>query len=141
MRVGRPHGLDGSFHVDAPLAEGDTVTIAGREFTVAERKGTDARPIVRLEGVDDRDAAEALRGETLTPSNEQRATSNEAEWPIDDLIGCRIEGIGEVTAVLGGVSCDVLEAGGHLIPLVTDAVTRVDVENGVIEVNREFLGL
>ena len=141
MRVGRPHGLDGSFHVDGPVAEGDAVTVGDRDYTVVERKGTDARPIIRLEGVDGRDAAEALRGETLTPSNEQRAASSEAEWPVDDLIGCRIEGIGEVTAVLSGPSCDVLEAGGHLIPLVTDAVTRVDVENGVIEVDREFLGL
>jgi len=127
--------------VDAPLAEGDTVTVAGRDFTVVERKGSDDRPIVRLEGVSDRDAAKTLRGQTVTPSNEQRATSNENEWPIDDLIGCRIEGIGEVTAVLEGISCDVLEAGGELIPLVTDAVTSVDVENRVIEVDREFLGL
>jgi ribosomal 30S subunit maturation factor RimM len=43
--------------------------------------------------------------------------------------------------VLEGLSCDVLEAGGQLIPLVTDAVTRVDVDNKVIEVDREFLGL
>jgi ribosomal 30S subunit maturation factor RimM len=35
----------------------------------------------------------------------------------------------------------VLEVGDELIPLVADAVTRVDVENKVIEVNREFLGL
>lgn len=116
------------------------VTIAGREYTVAERKGSDAKPIVRLDGITDREAAEKLRGETLTPSNEQRETSND-EWLVDDLIGCRIDGVGEVTAVLAGPSCDVLEAGGQLIPLVGDAVTRVDVRNKVIEVDREFLGL
>ena len=141
MKVGRPHGLDGSFYVDEPLEKGQTVTIGDREFTVAARKGTDAKPIVRLEGIEDRDAAESLRGETLSPSNEQRATSNEEEWLKDDLIGCRIEGIGVVTAVLEGISCDVLDVEGELVPLVTDAVTRVDVENKVIEVNREFLGL
>jgi 16S rRNA processing protein RimM len=141
VRVGKPHGLDGSFYVDAPLAEGDTVKIGDREFTVAERKGTDAKPIVRLEGIDNRDAAEELRGSTLTPGNGQRATGNEEEWPIDDLIGCNIEGLGEVTGVLEGLSCDVLEVGDELIPLVTDAVTRVDVENKVIEIDREFLGL
>jgi 16S rRNA processing protein RimM len=141
VRVGRPHGLDGSFHVDAPLDEGALVRIGEREFTVAERKGTDARPIIRLTGIDDRDAAELLRGETLTPSNEQRATSNEEEWLIDDLIGCQIEGLGRVTGVLEGMSCDVLEVGDELIPLVTDAVTRVDVANKVIEIDREFLGL
>ena len=140
MRVGKPHGLDGSFYVDAPLEEGATVEIAGKQYDVAGRKGTDAKPIIRLSGVDDRDAAEALRGQTIKTSNEQRATGND-EWLIADLIGCKIEGIGEVTGVLEGISCDVLEAGGELIPLVSDAVTRVDVENRVIEVDRGFLGL
>ena len=140
MRVGKPHGLDGSFHVDAPLEEGAAVKIGDREYTVAARKGTDARPIIRLEGVEGRDGAEALRGQILSPSNEQRAT-NDDEWLIDDLIGCEIEGIGKVTGVLEGLSCDVLEVGDHLIPLVTDAVTKVDVEHKRIEINREFLGL
>jgi 16S rRNA processing protein RimM len=140
MKVGKPHGLDGSFHVDAPLEEGATVTIAGREHTVVERKGTDARPIVRLSGVEDRDAAEALRGQPLSTAAADEPPG-EDEWLIEDLIGCRIEGVGEVTGVLEGMSCDVLEAGEVLIPLVTDAVTRVDVENKVIEVDRHFLGL
>jgi 16S rRNA processing protein RimM len=140
VKVGRPHGLDGSFHVDAPLEEGQTVTIGEREFTVAERKGTDRRPIIRLEGIDDRDAAESLRGEILTTANGERATGND-EWLIEDLIGCRIEGLGMVTGVLAGLSCDVLDVEGELIPLVTDAVTKVDVVNKVIEIDREFLGL
>ena len=139
MKVGRPHGLDGSFHVDGPLDEGAVVRIGEREFTVVERKGSDARPIVRLAGVDDRDAAEALRGETLDAGDAEPA--GDGEWLIEDLVGCRIEGIGQVTGVLEGMSCDVLEVGDELIPLVTDAVTKVDVENKVIEVDREFLGL
>jgi 16S rRNA processing protein RimM len=141
VKVGRPHGLDGSFYVDAPVEEGAALRIGEREFRVAERKGTDAKPIIRLEGIEDRDAAEALRGKSLSASNEQRATSNDDEWLIEDLVGCRVEGLGVVTGVLEGMSCDVLEVGDELIPLVTDAVTKVDVENKVIEVNREFLGL
>ena len=139
MKVGKPHGLDGSFHIEAPLEEGETVTIGEREYTVAERKGSDSRPIVRLDGIDDRDAAEALRGEALDSAHPEPL--GEEEWHVEDLVGCRIEGLGEVTGVLEGLSCDVLEVGGELIPLVTDAVTRVDVENKVIEVDREFLGL
>ena len=141
MKVGRPHGLDGSFHVDGPLAEGAVVRIGEREFTVAERKGTDARPIVRLDGVDDRDGAESLRGKTLSPTSDERPATSDEEWLIEDLVGCRIDGLGEVTGVLEGLSCDVLEVGDELVPLVTDAVTKVDVENKVIEVDREFLGL
>jgi 16S rRNA processing protein RimM len=139
MKVGRPHGLDGSFHVDGPLEEGATVAIGEREYTVVQCKGTDARPIVRLSGVEDRDAAEALRGEAISTGTPE--PPGEGEWLVEDLVGCRIEGVGEVTDVLMGMSCDVLQAGDVLIPLVTDAVTAVDVENRVIEVNREFLGL
>jgi len=141
VKVGRPHGLDGSFYVDGPLDEGATVRISDREFVVAERKGTDAKPIIRLEGIEDRDAADALRGETLSPTSDERPATNDDEWLIEDLVGCEIEGIGKVTGVLEGLSCDVLEVGDELIPLVADAVTNVDVDNKLIEVNREFLGL
>ena len=140
MKVGRPHGLDGSFHVDAPVEEGTVVRLAEREFRVVERKGSDDRPIIRLEGIENRDAAEELRGKTLSATSDQRPATSD-EWLIDDLIGCEVEGIGRVTGVFEGLSCDVLEVGDELVPLITDAVTNVDVENKVIEVDREFLGL
>jgi 16S rRNA processing protein RimM len=141
VKVGRPHGLDGSFYVDGPVDQGATVRIGEREFAVAERKGTDAKPIIRLEGVQDRDAAEALRGKRLTSISDEPPATGDDEWLIEELIGCQIDGLGPVTGVLEGMSCDVLEVGDQLIPLVTDAVTKVDVDNKVIEVNREFLGL
>jgi 16S rRNA processing protein RimM len=141
VKVGRPHGLDGSFYVDGPLQEGETVTIGDREFKVAARKGTDAKPIVRLEGINSRDAAERLRGMALSLTRDERPATSEDEWLIEDLIGCEVEGLGKVTAVLEGISCDVLDVEGTLIPLVTDAVTNVDLENKQIEVNRDFLGL
>jgi 16S rRNA processing protein RimM len=139
VKVGRPHGLDGSFYVDGPIEEGAEIVIAGRTHTVVKRKGTEPKPFIRVSGVDDRDGAEALRGETITLANPE--LPGDDEWLIEDLVGCRIEGVGEVTGVLEGLSCDVLEVGDELIPLVSDAVTHVDVENKVIEVNREFLGL
>jgi len=67
----------------------------------------------------------------------------EGEWLVSDLVGCEVEGLGYVERVVGGPSCDVLEVGadGVLIPLVSDAVKRVDLERRVIEVDRAFLGL
>ena len=68
-RVGRPHGLDGSFHVTQPrsrvLALAGIVTIDGAEREVVRLAGTDARPIMRLDGVVTREAVDALRGSEL----------------------------------------------------------------------------
>jgi 16S rRNA processing protein RimM len=144
-RVGRPHGLDGSFYVngpDQPLAEGTVIRVAGADRRVERRAGTDERPIVRLEGISDRDGAAALLGERLLLDQED-APLEEGEYIVSDLVGCTIEGIGVVTGVIPGPSCDVLEVGvdGVLVPLVSDAVKRVDIEGRIIEVDRDFLGL
>ena len=142
-RVGRPHGLDGSFYVDQPaepLAVGTEVMLAGRPAVVERRAGTDDRPIVRVSGIGDRDAAGGLRGEPLLVDAGDLA---EGEYLIEDLVGCEVPGIGTVRSVATLPSCDVLEVGddGVLIPLVSDAVTKVDLGAHVIEVDRRFLGL
>jgi 16S rRNA processing protein RimM len=144
-RVGRPHGLDGSFYVNGPkqpLAEGTVISVAGADRRVERRAGTDERPIVRLEGISDRDGAAALLGEPLLLDLEEEPLE-EGEYIVSDLVGCTIEGLGVVTGVIPGPSCDVLEVGvdGVLVPLVSDAVKRVDIEGRIIEIDRDFLGL
>jgi 16S rRNA processing protein RimM len=144
-RVGRPHGLDGSFYVEDPghgFAEGTELEVSGRRTTVARRAGSDAKPLVRLDGVDDRDGAQALRGETLLVAGDREDLGPD-QWYDDDLIGCRVEGLGEVRAVLHGPSCDVLEVGDQavLVPLVRDAVLEVDLERREITVDHAFLDL
>jgi 16S rRNA processing protein RimM len=141
--VGRPHGLDGSFYVNHPAADlrvGTEVEIAGRTAVVERRAGTDERPILRLSGVGDRDAAGGLRGEPLLVPG---AELEEGEYLIADLVGCEVPGLGTVKRVLPGPSCDVLEVGDEalLVPLISDAVTRVDLDGRLIEVDRRFLGL
>jgi 16S rRNA processing protein RimM len=150
--VGRPHGLDGSFRVERAraelLPEGGRVRVGEAEVRIARRAGTDARPIVRLEDVDDRDGAEALRGrELLVPETGAPALGPD-EWWAEDLEGCRVvDGdlpVGVVRRLLALPSCEALEVaredGGRLlVPLVADAVRGVDVENGVIDVRLAFL--
>ena len=55
-RVGRPHGLDGSFHVTRPDAAscwrgGGDVVVAGARGAIVRRAGTDEQPILRLRGL------------------------------------------------------------------------------------------
>ena len=142
-QVGRPHGLDGGFRVEAVthrLTVGMTVTVAGGERVVERVAGTEERPLVRVRGVRDREAAAALRGEPLLVS-ERDAPLEEGEWLAGDLEGCQVPGLGRVTRVVEAPSCDLLELeDGTLVPLIADAVRSVDLVARRIEVDRRFLG-
>jgi 16S rRNA processing protein RimM len=154
-RVGRPHGLDGSFYVTRPLARllqvGVEVTLAGRTAAIVRRAGTEERPIVRVEGIDDRPAAEALRGSELTVAGAQAPVLGEQEWWAHELEGCAVldgeQSLGTVRRLIELPSCEALEVcppgGGQplLVPLVRDAIREVAIAQKRIEVNIEFLDL
>ncbi len=153
-RVGSPHGLDGSFHVGEPrpqlLVLGATVAVRGRPLRITRRAGTDQRVIVRLEGHEDRSAAQALRGEQLLIARVEAPELAPDEWWAEDLEGCVVHDagapVGTVRRLLALPSCEVLEVsrpgdrGDLLVPLIADAVRSVDVERGEIEIDLEFLG-
>ena len=143
-RVGKAHGYEGSFYVDGAehlLEEGSRVEVGGREHRVDRRGGTDARPLVRLSGVADREAAIALQGERLLVP-EETAPLEEHEWLAEDLVGLQVEGHGPVRRVFDGPSCAVLELDdGTLVPFIADAVVAVDPERRSLEVDAGFLGL
>ena len=121
-----------------PLEAGTVVSVAGARRRVERSDGTEQRPLLRLEGVADREAAAALRGELLLVED----TLGSDEWLAEDLVGCRVEGLGTVMRVIDSPSCDLLELeGGELVPLISDAVERVDVERRLIEIDRRFLAL
>jgi 16S rRNA processing protein RimM len=134
-RVGKPHGFDGSFYVDGArheLPDGAELVVNGRGHRIERRAGTDERPLIRLAGVDD---PEALRGELLLVEDELR----EDEWLAADLVGLSVPGMGVVARVVDGLSCSVLELeDGTLIPFVSDAVERVDLEAREIRVRPGF---
>jgi 16S rRNA processing protein RimM len=152
--VGRPHGLDGSFYVREPtprlLDEGTHVLVGGGRRTIVRRAGDDRRPIIRLDGYDDREAIEALRGETLMVGRDEAPQLEPDEWWEDDLVGCAVSDgertIGTVRRLLGLPSVDVLEVeradgeGDLLVPLIRDAVRSVDVERQLVDVDLGFLG-
>jgi 16S rRNA processing protein RimM len=152
--VGRPHGLDGSFHVADPvgalLESGAEVRLGDARRTIVRLAGHDARPIVRLDGCEDRDAAQALRGQELFVARSEAPELDEDEWWAADLEGCAVRDgdreVGVVARLLALPSCEVLEvtragdAPDLLVPLVRDAVRDVDLDRQVIDVDLEFLG-
>jgi 16S rRNA processing protein RimM len=158
-RVGRPHGLDGSFHVTGAVpallpAGGDVMLGSGGESRRIDRRaGHDSGLILRLAGCSDRDSAQALRGIELFADRALAPPLGEDEWWAEELEGCRVHDrgkpVGVVTRLLALPSCEVLEVvldGAEverdplLVPLVGDAVRFVDVEARQIDVDLRFLG-
>jgi 16S rRNA processing protein RimM len=153
-RVGRPHGLDGSFLVAEPnaslLRASKKVKIGDAECAIARLAGHDQRLILRLEGCADREGAEALRGKSLLVARGSAPQLGEDEWWAEDLEGLAVRDgdreVGIVSRLLALPSCEVLEVkradGGEplLVPLVSDAVRQVDVEQGHVDIDLQFLG-
>jgi 16S rRNA processing protein RimM len=134
-RVGKPHGLDGSFYVDGashPLPVGTALTVADRLHEVERRAGTDERPLIRLAAVDD---PRELRGELMLVE----ADLADDEWLAADLLACSVPGHGRVVRLLDGPSCSVLELeDGVLVPFISDAIDSV--QEGEIRLNESYLG-
>ena len=151
-RVGRPHGLDGSFHVTRPrpalLPLGGAVRIGDREAEIVRRAGTDDRPILRLDIATSREAVDALRAEDLLVARAAAPPLEPDEWYAEDLQGLRVvDGatpVGTVVELRALPSCEVLEVAREgrealLVPLVRDAVRRVDIAGGTVDVDLAFL--
>ncbi len=159
--MGRAHGLDGSFYVTGArsrlLTLGATVMVAGRTAEVIRRAGTDEHPIVRLEGVEDRGAAEAMRGLDMMVDIADAPPLVDGEWWASELEGCEVvdgeRHVGRVVRLMELPSCEVLEvrlenpgaddawrpAGDLLVPMVRDAIRQVDVAGRRIDVDMSFL--
>jgi 16S rRNA processing protein RimM len=152
-RIGRAHGLDGSFYVTQPverlLALRVPVTVAGRQRAIVRRSGTVQRPILRLDGMERREDAEALRGQALLLEPEQAPALEPQEYWSHDLEGCAVcdqnGQLGTVTRLIELPSCEALEVrltgGGELlVPMVRDAIRAIDLASRRIEVDTTFLG-
>jgi 16S rRNA processing protein RimM len=98
------------------------------------------RFVLKLAGVDSIDAAEAYRGAELRIGEDELAALPEGSYYHHQLRGLQVEdgqgrGLGTVEDLLRtGAGADVLvvrgAAGETLIPLATDFVQRVDLEQG-----------
>lgn len=126
------------------LFEGARLLMAGERRAVERRAGTDAKPILRVEGVGSREAVEALRGETVWMAHRDLPRLPDGEFYEHELVGCRVtdgtDQLGTVSALVALPTCEALEVGERLIPMVGDAVRSVDVRRKRIDVDSRFLG-
>jgi 16S rRNA processing protein RimM len=163
-RIGRPHGLRGEVTIevrtDVPRRRFAVGAVLGREgggasLTVAGTRWHSGRLLVRFTGVDDRNAAEALRDALLTidaaeagpPVDDDEADGGHVTdlWWDRDLVGLEAvttagDQLGRVTEVIHAPAGDLLAVGRpgggeHLVPFVRDIVPTVDPAAGRIVVD------
>lgn len=142
-RVGRPHGLDGSFVVEGASAdesrftEGATLWAGGEPARVVSSKRAGGRLVIRL----DRPVG---RGTELCVPRADLPPPDEGSYYVFQLVGLDVveEGgrpLGRVTDVSPGVANDVLELdSGLALPMVEECVLEVDLSAGRIVVARGF---
>ena len=142
-RVGRPHGLDGSFVVEAAsddparFAPGAQLLVDGEPATGAGSKRSGGRLVVRLD-------RQANRGALIAVPRAELPKTTEGEFYVFELVGLAVEeqggrSLGRVQDVAPGVANDVLELDtGLALPLVEDCVLAVDLERGLIVVAQGF---
>ncbi len=144
-RVGRPHGLDGSFFVEHAsvvperFAVGATVHVGGEPAQVVSSKRSRGRPVIRLD-------RQIERGTPLEVPRSELPPPDEDSFYVFQLVGLEVEeedgrALGQVAEVIPGVANDVLELdSGLLLPLVGGCVRDVDLDAGRIVVARGFSG-
>jgi 16S rRNA processing protein RimM len=143
-RVGRAHGIDGSFVVERPSEDPTRFEVGSRVYVEREPARIEAskraggrRLVIRLDRPVTRGAAiEVPVGELPPPE--------EGAYYVFQLIGLAAEDeagsvLGTVVDVAPGVANDVLELdSGLMLPLVAACVRTVDVEGGRIVIAPGF---
>jgi 16S rRNA processing protein RimM len=143
-KVGKPHGLDGSFFVEGPsdrpdaFARGAIVHVDGVPAeVVVSKRGARGRPVIKLERA-------VARGATLAVPRAELPALGEDEYYTFQLVGLVVEEeggreLGRVRDVLEYPANDVLELdSGVSLPLVGACVRQVDLANGRIVIAPGF---
>ena len=153
-RIGHAHGIKGEVSVevrtddpDRRYADGSVLATDPPErgpLTILGVRHHHGRLLVAFDGVEDRNAAEALRGTLLVVDSADVGEPDEGEWWDHDLVGLTAvtpEGttLGPVTDVLHvpGPPLLAIDREGRelLVPFVEALVPEVDVPGGRIVVD------
>ncbi|WP_322761321.1 ribosome maturation factor RimM [Frankia sp. Cr2] len=161
-RIGRPHGVRGDVTIDVRTDVPDRRFAPGSRFhgdtpvagllVIAGSHWHGGRLLVRFEGVDDRTAAEALRGRILTiaPDAVGAAADDDDDaaddlWWDRDLVGLQVltvdgAAVGTVVDVVHTPAGELLAVGRAdgrevLIPFVREIVPSVEVSDGRLVVD------
>jgi 16S rRNA processing protein RimM len=152
-RIGAAHGIRGEVRIQSfaedPLALAEYGTFAtnrpGLTVTIATARGTTNMLVARIEGVNDRTAAEALNGVELYLDRDLLPPAEDEEFYHSDLIGLRAQlddgtTLGKVGAVLNFGAGDILEVRAEsgetfLFPFTRVVVPHVHLKEGYLVID------
>jgi 16S rRNA processing protein RimM len=138
-RVGRAHGLDGSFVVERPsenetlFETGASLYAGGEQVTVAARKRSGGRLVVKLD-------RPVPRGAELAVPRSQLPEPEPDSYYVFQLVGLEVveEGgrrLGAIEDVTPGVANDVLQLdSGLALPMHEECVREIDLDAGRVVV-------
>jgi 16S rRNA processing protein RimM len=147
--VAAPHGVRGLVRIrsftDDPMAVAGYGPLSDetgkKRFTVEALSASRGAVLARIDGVADRNAAEALRGLKLYVERERLPATGDKEWYEADLVGLQAVGTdgrdwGKVVAFHDFGAGSVMEvSGGAMLPFTDEAVPEIDVEGGKVIIN------
>jgi 16S rRNA processing protein RimM len=143
--IAAAHGVRGALKLrcfteqpESVAAYGPLFDETGRELFPIRVIGTAKEGVIAsAEGIEDRNAAEALRGVRLYVPRDRLPPAEEDEFYYHDLVGARVLGpagqeFGAVSAIYDFGAGDVLEvtdAGGeaHMLPFTREVVPEIDL--------------
>jgi len=144
-RVARAHGLRGRLLVQPYNAGSEGLTrvrrmwLAGREYEVARAERVNLGYLVALRGIEDRDAADALRGQEVMVDRAELPPPDEGEVYAIDLIGFEVV---DAQGKPRGIVEDLEEAGpqdllrlkdGMLVPLGLVREVQMEARKLIVE--------
>jgi 16S rRNA processing protein RimM len=121
------------------LASGRSISVAGQRRTIESSRWQKRLAYLKLAGIDDREAALALRHQLLTVPESELEPLGEGQYYRFQLVGLAVEGtagalLGRVTDVLDTGANDVYvvqgERGEILVPATDDIVKEIDLQRG-----------
>jgi 16S rRNA processing protein RimM len=142
-RVGKPHGIDGSFFIEEPSEDerwwkpGARFLAGGLAAEVVAARRSSGRPVVKLDRDVERGALIEVERDALPPTEDD-------EYYAFQLVGLPVveetgRELGSVQTVTPGIANDVLELdSGVLLPMIEDCVRAVDLAAGRITVAPGF---
>jgi len=151
-RIVRAHALRGEvlikpYSTPSPtLAQSENLYLPGPkpyELIIERRRETPNGFLIKFKGIDDRDAAEKLRGQEIVCHPNQLPELEDDEFYSYQLIGLKVctseKEIGTIKEVMSTRGQDLLVVEGDgkefLIPAVPDILVEVDLLDGVVTID------